>query len=159
MGISVAVRAGSTSGTFKIEVDGDVPDLLWIRWYSSPAGTISEPVLIETPYDDTTGAGILVVDALRTPPMPFSTGDIAIPAGARWVLAVAWALLPVNPTLVRNSGKHDFGGGGGSSSSSSSSSSRSSLSSSSSSSSPSPSSSSGGSESSRATATKKSYKK
>ncbi len=103
--LSVAVRE-STVGNFKIEVDGDRPKILWIRWYYTTATTIGDPQLADTPYMDIDGT--LVVDDLHDPSFIYTTGDIGLPTGTRWVQAVAWGLYANSATLVHNSGKHEF---------------------------------------------------
>lgn len=106
MAITVAVDPGSTPGTFKVTVDGNPPAVLWIKWYSTTAATIDEPVLKATPYEDS--GGNLVVDLLKYPAFPYSTADISLPPNTRWVLALAWVLDETNATLVRNSAKREF---------------------------------------------------
>ena len=106
MPLSCTISPGSMPGTFKITADGTNPSLLWIKWYSTTAAVMTDPTLIATPYQDS--AGNVLVKALEGPTFPYTSADISLPPGTRWVFAIAWTLDPSNPTLNSSSSKQEF---------------------------------------------------
>ena len=107
MPLSCTVSPGSTPGTFKVTVVGTTPAMLWIKWYSTTAAVMIDPTLIATPYEDTVG-GTLLVNAMQGPTFPYTSADVAYPAGTRWVMALAWTLDATNPTLNLSTDKREF---------------------------------------------------
>jgi len=106
MPLTCTVSPGSTPGTFKVDVVGTTPAMLWIKWYSTTAAVMIDPTLTATPYEDTGGS--FLVNAMQGPTFPYTSADVAYPVGTRWVMALAWTLDATNPTLNLSTDKREF---------------------------------------------------